>query len=109
MNKREMIHELIDRILDIEESSLKGAHFNYASSVGLDFYFTSRPKSFHSRIANRHDFYTNSNSFDIDKGFKDALAALETMAQMPDKEPDIIITLPESRAIELGLHAKVEA
>lgn len=41
MNKREMIHALIDRLLDVEESSKKKVFINYSGHIkNLSFYIT---------------------------------------------------------------------
>lgn len=102
MNKREMIHALIDKILDIEETSKKGASFNYTSNLSFDFYFTSRPGNFSDRVGARTDLYLRE-SWDINEQYFKCLTAIEKMQNTPDVEPKISFELTEERARELGL------
>lgn len=103
MNKREMIHALIDKLLDIEETSQKGVHFNYSTAHLIDFYFLSRPKSFGDYVGSgRTSIYTFE---DLEQGFSKALLEIEKIKNTPDPEPKVSVVLSEGKARELGLIA----
>jgi hypothetical protein len=100
MNKREIIHVLIDKILDIEETSLKGAHFTYSTSTGLDIRFCTRPGSFADRIGDTHyGFTVDENELSL------ASAYIEKIKNTSDVEPKVTLTLSAEKARELGLIA----
>lgn len=100
MNKREMIHALIDKAIDIEESSQKGAFLCYSSGGGLDLRFCTRADSFHDRIGDTLYLF----SFE-DHDYQKAENFLEQIKNTPDVEPKVSVTLSAEKARELGLIA----
>lgn len=101
MNKREMLHTLIDKIMDIEESSKKGVRISYSNSLANIYFKESDSKG---------DFIgtTSSIYFDmseIDKQFSNALSEIEKIKNTPDVEPKVSVLLTEEKARELGLIA----
>lgn len=102
MTKREMIHTLIDKLLDIEENSQKGVSFSYISLIGMDFHFTTRQEAHSDWVGTRTDCYFKKG-WNAETQFLKALEAIETVNNTPDVEPKLSFTLDESKARELGL------
>lgn len=104
MNKREMIHALVDRLLDIEESSKKGVSFGYDTRLDFDFHFNSRPGNFSDYIGHRVCCKFSGPLSDYES-FDKAIAEIERIKNTPDVEPKITLTFSESEARERGLIA----
>ena len=98
--KREMLHTLLDSILDIEESSKKGVRFQYSNSM-LSFYFMENDSNSVSLGASSYIFFREENG----PQFVSAIEALEKMRNTPDAEPMVKIAMTEEKARELGLIA----
>ena len=98
MNKREMIHVLIDKVLDIEETSQKGVRLNFSNSM-LYFYFMENDSNTVSLGSSTYLFFRE----DIGDQFVAALDALEKIRLTPDVKPMVRITMTEEKARELGL------
>lgn len=104
MNKREMIHALIDKLLDVEESGTKKElHFSYFTTLGLDFFFYEGNGS-RDYVRPRCCFYPR-NEEDLSRQFERALVEIELTRNTPDVEPKVSLTLTEEKARELGLIA----
>lgn len=109
MNKREMIHALIDKLLDVEESgTCKELHFTYHSSKisdSLSFHFYEGNGSTEQVLGkNTHAYLTNGLAMN-GKSFEQALADIELIKNTPDVEPKVRVTITEEKARELGLIA----
>jgi hypothetical protein len=101
MTKREMLHVLIDKLLDVEETQGRGVHLGYDSSLGIEFYATIKPGAHRDRVGNPfRNFYFES------EGIASALEEINVIKNTPNPEPLIEFKLTESRAIELGLIEK---
>lgn len=104
MKKREMIHQLIDKLLDVEESSKKGVNFSYQGSIGIDFHFTTRPQAHSDWIGNRKTCYFKEY-YSADEQFNNALKEIEIIKTTPDVEPKVSVLMTEEKAREMGLMA----
>lgn len=101
MNKREMINELLDKVLEIEESSKKGVRFSYSNSL-LSVYFKETDDSGEFIGKSATVFF---KSTDIEGQLNDALAQIGLVKNTPDVEPKISVMLTIEKAKELGLIA----
>jgi len=100
MDKRKIIHELIDKLLDIEEATPRGVDFEYSTHLGIRFNVTSRPKNYMDRVRPIYRDYEVS-----EESFLKAIEEIRAINETPAKEPEFSFTLPESKAKELGLIA----
>lgn len=102
MNKRAMLHELLDKVMDIEETSKKGVVFEYSTLHNVALRFKTRPVAGASYVLDGCGF----NFFNMNEAeFRSALDVIETINIAPDVEPKFSFTLDESKARELGLIA----
>jgi hypothetical protein len=103
MNKREMLHVLIDKLLDIEETTRRGIDFEYSTHLGVSFNVTSSPKNYTDRIRPIYrDYHVKDDALE---NTENAEHEIDLINETPDKEPVFSFSLPESRAKELGLIA----
>lgn len=101
MDKREVIHALIDKLLEIEQTTKRGIDFEYSSNLGISFNVTSSPKNYTDKIRPIYrDYFADRAPF---LSFEKAEFEIGLISLTPDKEPEVSIKLPESRARELGL------
>lgn len=99
-----MIHELINQLLDIEESSEKGINFSYSSYTNLfTFYLTASPSTHTHWLS--HYSTCNFDSARVEKEFSASVAEIERVKNLPPVEPKVKIEVTEARARELGLIA----
>ena len=98
MTKNEVLHALLDRILEIEATSKKGVSFQYSNDF-LHLYF---------REGVREGAYIGDSIILCTE--KDIVSSLDSINQKidlikntPDIEPKVSILLTKERAIELGL------
>lgn len=106
MNKREAIHALVDKLLDIEETRKRGINFSYCSVLGIDFYCLSTPESYSDFISERNGCYFSPKYCEsIDDDLKRAFADVEAVNAIPDREPVVKVEMTESKAKGLGLIA----
>lgn len=104
MNKREMLHVLIDRLMDVEESeTTKKLYFSYWQECGLDFHFSEGNGS-RELVRPRTWVYFNS-PWDKEQQLKNALIDIELIKNTPDVEPKVSLSLTVEKARELGLIA----
>lgn len=104
MNKREMIHMLIDKLLDVEETgTTKKLYFNYYSPTGVDFHFSEGNGS--KEYVKRPTYVYTGPTWNIEEQVKIALKDIETIKNTPDVEPQINLNLSLAKARELGLIA----
>lgn len=104
MNKREMIHALIDKLLDIEDSgSKKELHFSYWTKIGFEFHFNEGNGS-EDYVRDPVYLYTK-DSWDKEAQFGIALKEIDLIRDIPDVDPKVRVTLTEEKARELGLIA----
>ena len=105
MNKREMIHALIDKLLDVAESGTKKE---------LNFYFMtlSDCQSFDFRFCEGNGSKQNvrpsfgvyfGNSLQRANSLELALKEIELIKDTPDVEPKVNLNISIDRARELGL------
>jgi hypothetical protein len=108
MNKREMIHALIDKLLDIEESSKKRTFFYYHGHVqSFDFSVAKNEKAFSDKLISSTKYLSEEIS-DVDERYlKKCLQDLEAISQVEDGPVEEMVTLQisESKAKEMGLIA----
>ena len=102
MEKRELIFEIISRLLEIEETSLKGVDFSYNNNTGISFHFRIRPGAGHEWIGSFNSIYL-AKDFDNSLQIERAFSILEQVKNTSDVEPKHTFSLPESKARELGL------
>lgn len=102
MNKRDMIHALVDKLLDIEETSQKGAQFSYSTLNGFDFYFKTRPGLGYEWLGTTERIYFNGN-WSADDQYSNAIKYIGHIANTPDPEPKMSFEMTESKAKALGL------
>ena len=104
MTKREMILELVNRLLDVEESGTKKVlHFGYNQKIGLDFHFNECSDS-KEWVRGLCCVYFD-HGWDNEQQFKKALAEIELIKTIPEAEPKVSLTLTIEKAKELGLIA----
>lgn len=101
MTKREMLHVLLDSVLDIEETSKKGVRFNISGNF-CHIYFKTSDKSGAEDVGKNNCFFFNE---DIAKSFVEVIGEIEKVRNTPDVEPKISVLLTEEKARELGLIA----
>ena len=102
MNKREMLHTILDSILDIEESSKKGVRLNLSGNF-CHLYFKTIDKSGAEDIGTGRMFFFNTENTARD--FTGAVEELERIQGLPDVEPKVSVLMTEEKARELGLIA----
>jgi hypothetical protein len=102
MTKREMLHVLIDKLLDIEETSRKGIHFSYDTLLIFSAHASVCPGNYSHRVGPRIDFYLRPE-WEQQKQFEATLKGIEDLKNTPDEEPKIKLEITESKAKELGL------
>ncbi len=103
MNKRELLHALIDKLFDVEETTKRGIDFEYSTNLGISFSVTSTPKNYADRIRPIYRDYNIKE--DALENTENAEHEIDLINETPDKEPCFSFSLPESRARELGLIA----
>jgi len=99
MNNREMLHVLIDKLLDIEATTQRGVNFEYTSSLGFHLTVTTAPSSYGDYIRKPFRKYESLNELN----FKEYLNEIDLINSTPDREPEVSLKIPESKARELGL------
>lgn len=105
MNKREMIHAVIDKLLDVEEmGTAKKLAFYYHQNIGLDFNFREGNGS-DKYVGGRGISIYSGEGWSIEEGVKIAFEFIETVKNTPDVKPQISITISEEEAREKGLIA----
>jgi len=104
MDKRQMLHVLIDKLLDIEETSKKGIHFSYSTLLSFSSYATVTPGNYTHRVGPNLSVYLKPEWDQLEQ-FDAALKVIEDMGNTPDEEPKIKVELTELKARELGLIA----
>lgn len=109
MNKREMIHALIDRLLDIEESGTKKelnfSYGSYGEFQTFNFYFYEGNGSREWVTGDRTSVHFKGFMTAPEEYFKRALVDIELIRNTPDVEPKVNVTLSIEKARELGLIA----
>jgi len=105
MNKREAIHALIDKLLDLEESSNKRVYFSYyGNSEGFDF--SVDPTKFdRTSIGKDRSYFSSTFDGTPQEIFERMSAVIKIVSAIPDQpnEKCHTFTIPESKAKELGL------
>jgi hypothetical protein len=105
MNKRELIHALVDRLLDLEASSNKMISFNY-SHHSMSFYVARNHLAYRDWLTKTsvHVFFSDDSGRTATQ-FIGALDEINRVASLPDSpvEKMVDVQLPESKAKELGL------
>jgi hypothetical protein len=100
LTKREILHVLIDKLLDIEETTTRGVTFDYCTSLGVNFHAITSPSRHGDRIRPEwRDWYLTKESFEK------CLREITEINNTPDREPEVTVKLTESKAKELGLIA----
>lgn len=102
MSKREMLHTLLDRVLDIDETSKKGVRFNVSKNF-CHIYFKTSDQSGAEDVGKNNCFFLERE--DSEESFQQALEEIEKVRNTPDVEPKLTFLLDESKARELGLIA----
>lgn len=106
MDKREVIHALIDKLLDIDESDTKkqlNFYFIKLEDGGSCFDFNFREGNGSSdSVLPRVNLYFGNN-LESEKKIHDAFEVIEAIKNTPDIEPKINLSISQSRARELGL------
>jgi hypothetical protein len=103
MDKRQLLYLMIDKLLEIEDSSLKGVNFSYSTNIGLCFHITSRPGAGHEWLTESKHVYTPLEKYpgQLEK----ALAEIQRIINLPDAEPFVNLKISATKAKELGLIA----
>lgn len=99
MSKREMLHTLLDKLLDIEETSKKGVRFNYSNDL-LTSYFKECAEKGGDEVGKSSFVFFKTRP---DETYAEALENFEFVANSPDVEPKISVLLTLEKARELGL------
>ena len=111
MDKREILHKLIDRICDIEAGSNKVAYASYhgGQHESFSFHFAPNFKNIHERLFQSKPIYLNQKSVLVTTAeeIEQLLLDLDDLEKLPDGPIEEIIKfeLTESKAKELGLIA----
>jgi hypothetical protein len=105
MDKREVIHALIDKLLDVEASGTKKElsffYHTLTDCTSLDFHFREGNGS-NATVIPRTGVYFG-NKLETEHALKDAFKAIEQIKNMPDVEPKINLNISIEKARELGL------
>lgn len=104
MNKRETLHLLIDKLLDVSETGTKKElslfYFDLENGSSFDFSFREGNGS-NKRITGRSLFF--GGPLEKLETVNEALAEIERVKTIPDVEPKINLNLCVEKARELGL------
>jgi hypothetical protein len=107
MNKRQVIHDLIDKLFDIDESGTKKELFFYyhtgAVAKSFNFHFSEGSGSREYVLPSSNIYF--ESSLQTEKLLEDALKDIETIKNTPDAEPKINLNISIEKARELGLIA----
>jgi hypothetical protein len=105
MDKREVIHALIDKLLEVAESgTTKELGFYYhtlTNGQSFDFRFTEGNGS--NETVNQRFCVYFGNTLESEKYVEDAFKAIEQIKNTPDVGPKVTLNLTVEKARELGL------
>jgi hypothetical protein len=105
MNKREMLHAIVDKLMDLEESSVKCPSFSYHSKFQCIDVYVRKNKYEDVYLHTPMGLWIHLEKTDRQERFETMNEELQRISALPD-EPVVKLVdvkMTEEKAIELGL------
>lgn len=101
MEKREILIGIIEKMLSVEANSAKAVSFTYDTLLGINLYFRGGKGVNNDWIGESKRVYLDSPFYE--RQLSELHEFITEIEKTPDIEPNVRVSIPESKARELGL------